>query len=145
MQTHCKRGHEFTEENTYVYAKTGARFCRECRKHQRGVRDPIKYRKWRKDWRKRNPHYHRDRERLKMCGATPEETAVMLKKQKHKCAICKKHMEKPQLDHDHVTGKPRELLCSRCNVGIGNLQDDPDLLESAASYIRKHKEPNAAQ
>jgi hypothetical protein len=28
-QTRCKRGHEFTEENTYI-RKTGARVCRAC-------------------------------------------------------------------------------------------------------------------
>ena len=27
--THCKRGHEFTPENTMVY-KTGSRHCRQC-------------------------------------------------------------------------------------------------------------------
>lgn len=30
-QTHCKRGHEFTQENTYIHPKNGARDCRTCR------------------------------------------------------------------------------------------------------------------
>lgn len=29
-RTHCKRGHEFTEANTYVIPTTGSRVCREC-------------------------------------------------------------------------------------------------------------------
>lgn len=29
-RTHCKHGHEFTPENTYVNPKTGQRFCRTC-------------------------------------------------------------------------------------------------------------------
>lgn len=29
-QAHCKRGHEFTDENTYVRKGDGARVCREC-------------------------------------------------------------------------------------------------------------------
>jgi hypothetical protein len=30
QQTHCKRGHEFTPENTHI-GKSGARFCLACR------------------------------------------------------------------------------------------------------------------
>lgn len=30
MQTHCKRGHEFTPENTYIVPTTGSRQCRAC-------------------------------------------------------------------------------------------------------------------
>lgn len=30
--THCKKGHEFTEENTYIQPATGYRLCRECQR-----------------------------------------------------------------------------------------------------------------
>ena len=30
--THCSKGHEFTEENTFTRTYDGARVCRECRK-----------------------------------------------------------------------------------------------------------------
>jgi hypothetical protein len=42
LKTHCKRGHEFNKQNTYVWeTKTGiARLCRECRRdHQQRLRD----------------------------------------------------------------------------------------------------------
>lgn len=30
-KTHCKRGHEFTEANTYIIPSTGSRVCKVCR------------------------------------------------------------------------------------------------------------------
>lgn len=30
-KTHCLRGHEFTEDNTYYHPETNARNCIECR------------------------------------------------------------------------------------------------------------------
>ncbi len=33
-QTHCKYGHEYTEENTYRLPTTGYKSCRRCRKER---------------------------------------------------------------------------------------------------------------
>lgn len=30
-KTHCKSGHEFTKENTYIHPQRGSRLCRTCR------------------------------------------------------------------------------------------------------------------
>lgn len=39
-RTHCKRGHEFTPENTYIHPKRGTRHCRECgRRAQRRFKE----------------------------------------------------------------------------------------------------------
>jgi hypothetical protein len=29
------------------------------------------------------------------------------------------------------------VLCGRCNIGIGQLDDDPDRLENGARYLRE--------
>lgn len=41
------------------------------------------------------------------------------------------------IDHNHVTGKVRGLLCHHCNVGIGCLRDDPKILLAALRWISR--------
>jgi hypothetical protein len=42
-----------------------------------------------------------------------------LEKQDGKCKICNKIMDKVYVDHDHITGNYRGLLCRKCNCGLG--------------------------
>jgi hypothetical protein len=39
------------------------------------------------------------------------------------------------VDHDHVTGEVRGLLCHACNIGIGGLRDSIALLKNAVAYL----------
>lgn len=54
-----------------------------------------------------------------------------------RCAICSKVIggKTAHRDHCHVNGQWRGLLCSNCNLGLGNFQDDPALLMKAAEYV----------
>jgi hypothetical protein len=62
--------------------------------------------------------------------------------QDDRCAICG-DPEPQHLDHDHVTGTIRRLLCQRCNQGLGLFRDDPYLLQAAALYVMGHREQHA--
>jgi hypothetical protein len=61
----------------------------------------------------------------------------LLKKQQGLCAICKA-APAVHVDHDHVTGAVRALLCFNCNGGLGQFTDDPLLLHAAAYYVQFH-------
>jgi hypothetical protein len=65
----------------------------------------------------------------------------MLKDQGGCCAICGTDTPGTSgifaVDHDHKTGKVRGLLCRSCNVGIGNLGDDPKRLKEAIRYLTR--------
>lgn len=80
-------------------------------------------------------------------GITGVQYDALLRLQRGACAICllpERHVAhgKPirlAVDHDHVTGNVRALLCMRCNHLLGRAKDDAALLMKAARYIVKHK------
>lgn len=102
-----------------------------------------------------NAHYkktrrrHSDLRRISNFGISPQEYNLMLQKQNNKCAICGQHEKvflsktneiKPlSIDHCHVSGKNRGLLCSKCNIGLGNFQDNINFLVKAIEYLKAHK------
>lgn len=55
------------------------------------------------------------------------------------CQICGT-IDRLVIDHNHNTDEVRSLLCYRHNTGLGLFQDDPDLLEKAAQYLRRFEE-----
>ena len=78
---------------------------------------------------------------LKRYGLSVEDYMDMTVEQQGLCAICGKECvrnKKLCVDHNHDTGEVRELLCSKCNFGIGQFNDDPDLLKKAVRYLRRH-------
>lgn len=50
------------------------------------------------------------------------------------CTICGSDSDLV-VDHDHKKNKIRGMLCNRCNQGLGQFRDDPDLLEFARIYL----------
>lgn len=76
-------------------------------------------------------------------GISIDDYNEILLSQNGRCAICGKEPNGRLLsvDHDHVAGKVRGLLCHGCNVGIGYLGDNPDRLRLAADYIEARQGP----
>ena len=69
---------------------------------------------------------------------TPERYWEMYFNQNGLCKICGKPQcvgTKLDVDHDHVTGEVRGLLCRHCNAGIGMLKDSIVLIRKALRYL----------
>lgn len=74
--------------------------------------------------------------RLKVYSISLEDYNKMLEKQNGVCAICgKKPKERLAVDHNHITGKVRGLLCIKCNLGISKFDDNIPTMEKAIKYI----------
>ena len=96
---------------------------------------------------KANPDKQRDRHLRRTYGISLSEFNRMVLSQGSKCACCGtnepggKHNQW-NVDHDHVTGAVRALLCKDCNVVLGIVEDSPEHLQRLIHYIVKHNETN---
>lgn len=99
-----------------------------------------------KGWRLANPGAHRTFWIKSVYGVTAEHFDQLLDAQGGCCAICEqtptaeagRASTQWNVDHCHGTGVVRGLLCRGCNVGIGQLKDDPQLVRRAAEYVEHY-------
>lgn len=92
--------------------------------------------------------YHENKEHKKNItykskyGITLEEYNKLLTSQNNACAICKSSGDECgralAIDHDHLTGKIRGLLCSKCNISLGNINDNIEILETMIQYLKNN-------
>jgi len=86
-------------------------------------------------------------------GVTPDQYLAMLEAQNGVCAACG-HPEKAirkgtpvmlSVDHDHVTGQVRGLLCTNCNATLGHMGDSTDRLKQLIYYLGRGGGPVGPQ
>lgn len=91
--------------------------------------------------RKANPDENRAYQLRLKYGLTLSDYEAMLEAQAGGCAICREACQTGRrlaVDHSHVTGRNRLLLCFSCNTAIGLLKDDPALFRAATTYLEQH-------
>lgn len=75
---------------------------------------------------------------LKRYGMTQEDYDTLYREQSGLCGICKNPPEigkNLEVDHDHITGVVRGLLCGKCNKAIGLLGDTKESVVLALEYF----------
>lgn len=122
----------------YCSAKAtgGYQTCDKCRK--RGAKHGSRYQR---------------KKTLAGYGITQEQYLDMYMEQDGKCLICGQEkgaggVDKSArggrdvlvVDHNHTTGEVRGLLCSRCNLIIGNVEAAGDLLPTMFKYLEDKNE-----
>lgn len=105
-----------------------------------------------KIFRKNNPELMKKQSRrLKLkfrYGLTPDEYDQMFKEQNGLCAICGKKetqcnqygIQRLSVDHNHQNGKVRQLLCNRCNLLVGPMENNLELVDVVLDYLKEHNE-----
>lgn len=72
-------------------------------------------------------------------GLSAVQYELMLNKQGHSCAICKKTAKENGkrlcVDHCHKSGRVRGLLCSKCNKAMGALGDSVESMRVVIAYL----------
>lgn len=148
-QTHCKFGHELTDDNVVqMYAKNGTKNGRRCKKCI--AEDQKAYREANPERMYRHRATHQLRRRYGIQSL--EERDAILAAQGGKCKACGRsdcHWGKGfqntwHIDHDHNNPEPnyRGILCATCNLWIGQMRDDPTLLDRLSAYLRNSQVDN---
>ena len=85
--------------------------------------NPERFRELRNKWAKNNRPKVTPRQRALKYGLTRPELEQMTLQRNNRCDICGRHPSgtRPTLhiDHNHLTGQVRGLLCNSCNLSVG--------------------------
>lgn len=130
-QIHCRNCGDYFDESEMVSSKNGKykglSYCNSC--------SPLLYRT----------------RLVEKYGITMEQYHQMLEDQGYACKICKLEEKtnrvRLSIDHDHSCcpggnscGKcVRGLLCTNCNMSIGNAQDSIEILQNMIDYLKSYK------
>jgi hypothetical protein len=125
-ECYCKRGNQIRMLNP-EFRKKGC----------------IRSRKWALDNPERAYRLDANKHLKKKYGISLEDYESLHKAQDGLCCICKKpesittkkRISRLAVDHCHVTGKIRGLLCFKCNTSIALIEEDPNRLKAIRDYL----------
>lgn len=134
----CKREHN---ESTKSCAK-----CKQAaRERGNQLRPTQEYRAYHRDYKRqwckgKGKVYSKSIQLRRKYGIDVIEYERMCVQQNNLCAICDELPTKKTLcvDHNHTTGKVRELLCNGCNAALGHSKESIRVLRNMIAYIERH-------
>jgi hypothetical protein len=116
--------------------------CRNARRRERWANDPeYRAREGARRYARYHAHKHdadyQSKILKRLYGISQADYDVLLARQGGVCAICGRRPKRGRLyvDHCHVTGRVRGLLCRGCNFALGHLRDNQRTMIAALAYL----------
>jgi len=90
--------------------------------------------------------YERNNKLKAKYGLSAQDWDDIYDSQLGRCAICLIPLveSRPHVDHDHISGKVRGILCHTCNPGLGYFKDDVEILQRAINYLKAQRQRDSA-
>lgn len=145
--TYCQNGHDISIEG-----RNSNRDCKVCNRERQHLPKVRQYKRhYYENVTRNSPQYdHLRRDRIwKRNGVKNLDGTQFLmidfdreyQKQQGRCGGCHRHQTELSkvlcVDHDHVTGQFRGLLCGSCNTALGMAKDSIQILNSLISYLQR--------
>lgn len=117
--------------------------CKQEKTYAWRAKNPTIYNRNAKKWRDKNPEKQHATDIKRLYGLPIEEYNKLLVSQNMTCAVCStqhdpsKKRGRLYVDHCHVTGKVRGLLCSAHNSMLGYAEDNTAVLKKAIEYLKR--------
>lgn len=149
--------YQYNYKNKNIFHEQGLKLCIKCKEHK-----PLSLFGANKSMLDRKSNYclscckiydsnrskikvekGRNRVIKRLYGISEAQYEYMVALQSGKCKICKTsdlgRYDRLVIDHYHINGNVRGLLCNNCNTGLGLFKDSIDNLNEAINYLKNAK------
>lgn len=113
-------------------------YCKDCCKRRAkdayARSDKAERARIHREWVRANREHIRAYKTAQSLGVSVADVKALLVR--GRCEICGAK-ESLRVDHCHMAGRLRGLLCDPCNKGLGFFRDDPKRLRSALRYLKR--------
>ena len=143
-RSYYQKNREHLLKKACAYQKAHRARINELRK-----RETSNHRKHSKEWRDANKaradRNSRSSYMRKRYGISIEQYESLLLNSGNACAICSQRpngtraRSRLHVDHCHVTGKFRGMLCPNCNTALGMVKDNIKTLRLMIAYLERHQ------